>query len=40
MARNAAFREEERRFLDDMQAALVARAMTALGQICETLGPE
>jgi hypothetical protein len=40
MVRNAAFREEERRFLDDMPAALGARAMTALGQICTTLGLE
>ncbi|MGO8828725.1 MAG: tetratricopeptide repeat protein [Steroidobacteraceae bacterium] len=40
MARDAAFREEERRFLDDMPAALGARAMTALGQICTTLGLE
>jgi hypothetical protein len=40
MAHNAAYRDEERRFLDDMPAVLGSRAMTALGQICATLGLE
>ena len=38
MAANAAYREEEQRFLDDMPAVLGPRAMTALGAIGETLG--
>jgi hypothetical protein len=38
MAANAAHREEERRFLDDMPAVLGQRAMTALGAIGTTLG--
>jgi tetratricopeptide (TPR) repeat protein len=38
MAANAAHREEERRFLEDMPAVLGLRAMTALGAICATLG--
>ncbi len=38
MASNAAHREEERRFLDDMPAVLGRRAMTALGAIGTTLG--
>jgi hypothetical protein len=38
MARNAAFREEERRFLDNMPAVLGPRAMTALTAIGEALG--
>jgi hypothetical protein len=38
MAKNAAFREEERHFLDNMQAVLGPRAMTALTAIGETLG--
>lgn len=37
MARNAAFREEERRFLEDMPAVLGAKAMAALASICLTL---
>jgi hypothetical protein len=37
MARNLSYREEERRFLEDMPAALGATAMTALRQICTTL---
>ncbi len=37
MAHNAAFREEERRFLDDMPAALGGAAMRALQEICSTL---
>jgi hypothetical protein len=40
MAQNPLFREEERRFLEDMPAALGATAMTALRQICETLDLE
>jgi len=40
MAHNAAFREEERRFLDDMPAALGGTAMRALQEICSTLGLE
>jgi glutathione synthase/RimK-type ligase-like ATP-grasp enzyme len=40
MAQNAAYRSEERRFLDDMPAVLGPRAMTALGRICATLGLE
>ena len=38
MRHSAEFREEERRFLEDMPAALGPRAMAALGQICATLG--
>jgi Tfp pilus assembly protein PilF len=38
MATNAAHREEERRFLDDMPGVLGKRAMTALRAIGETLG--
>jgi hypothetical protein len=38
MAQEEALREEERRFLDDMPAVLGARAMSALQQICATLG--
>ena len=34
MQANAAFREEERRFLDDMPGVLGARAMTALQALC------
>jgi tetratricopeptide (TPR) repeat protein len=37
MARNAAFREEERRFLRDMPGVLGARAMRALERIRDTL---
>ena len=40
MAQNFLFREEERRFLEDMPAALGAAAMSALRQICTTLGLE
>ena len=40
MAQNPLFREEERRFLEDMPAALGATAMTALRQICATLALE
>jgi tetratricopeptide (TPR) repeat protein len=40
MARNAAFREEERRFLENMPAVLGARAMQALADICDALGLE
>jgi hypothetical protein len=40
MAQNALFREEERRFLEDMPTALGATAMEALGQICTTLDLE
>ena len=38
MAANAAYREEERRFLTDMQAVLGQRAVAALGAIGESLG--
>ncbi len=38
MATNAAFRAEEQRFLDDMQAVLGQRAMAALSGICAVLG--
>lgn len=38
MAVNPAYREEERRFLDDMPGVLGQRAMTALGAIGATLG--
>jgi hypothetical protein len=40
MARNAAFREEERRFLADMPGVLGARAMRALEHVREALGLE
>jgi hypothetical protein len=40
MARNAAFREEERLFLKNMAAMLGARAIAALEQISSTLGLE
>jgi hypothetical protein len=40
MAQNSLFREEERRFLDDMPAALGASAMEALQRICATLDLE
>jgi len=40
MAHNAAYREEERRFLEDMPAVLGSRAMAALAQVCATLGLE
>ncbi len=38
MAANAAYREEERRFLTDMKAVLGQRAVAALGAIGESLG--
>jgi hypothetical protein len=38
MATNAAFREEERRFLEDMPTVLGERAMVALAAIAATLG--
>lgn len=38
MRDSAAFREEERRFLEDMPTVLGPRAMGALAQICATLG--
>jgi hypothetical protein len=38
MVGNAAWREEERRFLDDMPGILGQRAMAALTEICTTLG--
>jgi hypothetical protein len=38
MRQSAVFREEERRFLEDMPAVLGQRAMTALTGICTTLG--
>lgn len=38
LAENAAYRDEERRFLDDMPAVLGGRAMAALAGICATLG--
>jgi len=40
MAREARFREEERRFLNDMRAVLGARAMRALEGIAGALGLE
>jgi hypothetical protein len=40
MAQNPLFREEERRFLEDMPAALGATAMSALRQICTALDLE
>jgi hypothetical protein len=40
MAHNAAYRDEERRFLEDMPGVLGARAMGALRQICSTLDLE
>jgi hypothetical protein len=39
-ARSASFREEERRFLEDMPSVLGASAMHALGSICAVLGLE
>ncbi|HEY8948007.1 MAG TPA: hypothetical protein VIM56_03895 [Rhizomicrobium sp.] len=38
MADNAAYRDEERRFLEDMPAVLGAKAMTALAAIRDALG--
>jgi len=38
MRHSAAFREEERRFLEDMPSVLGPRAMGALARICTTLG--
>jgi len=38
MRHSAAFREEERRFLEDMPSVLGPRAMGALARICATLG--
>ena len=38
MERQELFRQEEQRFLDDMQGVLGARAMRALTEICERLG--
>jgi hypothetical protein len=40
MAHNVAYRDEELRFLEDMQGVLGARAMAALRQICVTLDLE
>jgi glutathione synthase/RimK-type ligase-like ATP-grasp enzyme len=40
MAHNAAYRDEERRFLEDMPTVLGPRAMAALARICTTLGLE
>ena len=40
MAQNPSFREEERRFLEDMSAALGATAMTGLRKICAALDLE
>lgn len=40
MARNAAFRDEERRFLADMPGVLGPRAMRALERVCAVLGLE
>jgi hypothetical protein len=40
MAQNSLFREEERRFLEDMPAALGETAMRVLRQICTTLDLE
>jgi hypothetical protein len=40
MARHAAFREEERRFLRDMPGVLGPRAMRALERVCSTLALE
>jgi hypothetical protein len=40
MASSASFREEERRFLEDMPAVLGSRAMQALEKICAVLGLE
>jgi hypothetical protein len=40
MGQNPLFREEERRFLEDMPTALGAKAMRALLQICATLDLE
>ena len=38
MADNASYREEERRFLEDMPGVLGARAVAALSRICTALG--
>ena len=40
MSRNAAYREEERRFLEDMPKVLGSRAMAALSKLCTALGLE
>jgi hypothetical protein len=40
MAQDAAYRDEERRFLEDMPAVLGKRAMLALREICTVLGLE
>ncbi|HMD75319.1 MAG TPA: hypothetical protein VKG05_15760, partial [Steroidobacteraceae bacterium] len=40
MATNASFRDEERRFLEDMPAVLGAKAMAALERVNSTLGLE
>jgi hypothetical protein len=40
MAQNAAYREEEKRFLEDMPTVLGKRAMLALREICTVLGLE
>lgn len=40
MAHNAAYRDEERHFLEDMPGVLGARAMTALQQVCAALDLE
>jgi hypothetical protein len=40
MAQSPSYREEERRFLEDMSTALGATAMEALRQICTTLDLE
>ncbi len=40
MAKDAAYRDEERRFLEDMPGILGARAMQALAGICAELGLE
>jgi hypothetical protein len=40
MAQNPSYREEERRFLEDMPTALGARAMQALQRICTALDLE
>jgi hypothetical protein len=40
MMHDVSYREEERRFLENMSAVLGARALAALGRICTTLGLE
>ena len=40
MAHNASYRDEERRFLEDMPTVLGSRAIAALAEICATLGLE